>query len=201
MNRRIENIVSKCFSCQVSTNTHHTEPAKMTNLPEKPWEIVEVDFCGPFPNHEYALVVTDQYSRYPEVEFVRSTAIKPVRQKLKNFFATYGIPKKVQTDNGPPFNSEDFKKFAAETGFKHKTVTPRHPKAQGQVEGFNKLVNKTATIANQEGTDVYEATYDMLQAYRSTPHPATKETPYELMMNRQVRTKIEHFPTSIVTKG
>ena len=196
MNQRIESIVSKCFSCQISTNTHHTEPAKMTNLPEKPWEIVEADFCGPFPNHEYALVVTDQYSRYPDVEFVRSTSIKPVRKKLKKIFATHGIPKKVQTDNGPPFNSKDFKEFAVETGFQHKTVTPRHPKAQGQVEGFNKLVNKTATIANQEGIDVHEATYDMLQAYRSTPHPAMKETPYELMMNRQVRTKIEHFPTA-----
>ena len=36
----------------------------------------------------------------------------------------------------------------------------------------------------------------MLQAYRSTPHPATKETP----MNRQIRTKIEHFPISTSSK-
>ena len=36
----------------------------------------------------------------------------------------------------------------------------------------------------------------MLQAYRSTLHPATKEMPYGLMMNRQVRTEIEHFPKS-----
>ena len=56
------------------------------------------------------------------------------------------------------------------------------------------LRNKTATIANQEGIEIHEATYDMLQAYRDTPHPATKMTPYELMMNREVRTKIEHFP-------
>ena len=40
----------------------------------------------------------------------------------------------------------------------------------------------------------------MLQAYRSTLHPATKETPYELMMNRQIRTKIEHFPISTSSK-
>ena len=36
----------------------------------------------------------------------------------------------------------------------------------------------------------------MLQAYRSTPHPATKETPYKLLMNREVRTKLDHFPTA-----
>ena len=154
MNQRIEDIVSKCFSCQISTNVHHTEPAKMTELPKRPWETVEIDFCGPFPNHEYALVVTDQYSRYPEVEFVRSTSLQPTRRKLKKILATYGVPKKVQTDNGPPFNSKEFKEFAAEAGFQHKTITPRHPKAQGQVEGFNKLVNKSAVIANQESIDV-----------------------------------------------
>ncbi|XP_028417972.1 uncharacterized protein K02A2.6-like [Dendronephthya gigantea] len=172
----------------------------MTELPERPWDTVEMDFCGPFPNGEYALVVTDQYSRYPEVEFVRSTSHISVQKKLKKIFSTYGIPKRVQTDNGPPFNSNDFQRFAEVTGFRHKKITPRHPKAQGQVEGFNKLVNKTASIASQEGLDLHEATYDMLQAYRSTPHPATKATPYELLMNRQVRTKLDHFPVELSPK-
>lgn len=70
MNRRIENIVSTCFSRQV------TEPAKMTTLPERIWDTVEADFCGPFPNNEYVLVVTDQYSRYPDREFLRSTSVR-----------------------------------------------------------------------------------------------------------------------------
>lgn len=128
-------------------------------------------------------MITDQYSRYPEVEFVYSTAIKPVRKKLKKVFATHGVPKTVQSDNGPPFNSEDFKEFPAEMGFTHKKITPHHPKAQGQVEGFNKLMNKTAAITRAEGIDLHEATYDMLQAYRETPDPATGTAPYELLMN------------------
>ena len=83
MNNRIETVVSTCFDCQIATNTQHTEPATMTKLPERPWETLEIDFCGPLPSKEYALVITDQYPRYPEVEFVYSTAIKPVRQKMK----------------------------------------------------------------------------------------------------------------------
>ena len=133
----------------MTTNTQHAEPAKMTESPEKPWDNVEEDFCGPFPNGEYVLVVTDQYSRYPEAEFVTSTSIKPVRRKLKKIFATNGVPPTVQTDNGPPFNSKEFQILATEMGFNHKKVTPKHPKAQGQVEGFNKLVNKMATIARK----------------------------------------------------
>ena len=52
-------------------------------------------------------------------------------------------------------------------------------------------------ITRQDHINFHEVTYDMLQAYRSTPHPGTKSTPYELLMNRQVRTKIDHFPIEI----
>ena len=68
------------------------------------------------------------------------------------------------------------------------------------MENFNKLINKIAAIAKQDHINFHEATYDMLQAYRSTPHPATKSTPYELLMNRQVRTKIDHSPTETSPK-
>ncbi|KAK3745368.1 hypothetical protein QZH41_001397 [Actinostola sp. cb2023] len=195
MNLQIENLVKKCFECQISTVTKHVEPAKMTELPARPWATIEVDFCGPFPNGEYALVATDQYSRYPEIEFTRTTSFESTRKKLKKMFSTHGIPEVLQTDNGPPFNSHAFEEFAKETGFRHKRITPIHPKAQGQVEGFNKLVNKISAIARQDSIDPHEAIYDMLQAYRSTPHPATKTPPYQLLMNREVRTKLDHFPT------
>ena len=87
--------------------------------------------------------------------------------------------KTIQSDNGPPFNSEDLKEFAVEMGFTHKKVTPRHPKAQGQVQGFNKLMNKIAAIARTEGVDLQAANCDMLQPYRETPHPATGTAPYK----------------------
>ena len=95
MNIQIENIVQSCFSCQIATNSIHTEPAKMTTIPQQPWEVVELDFCGPFPNGEYAMVLTDQFSRYPEVEFTCSIAITPVQERLKKIFATHGVPKVV----------------------------------------------------------------------------------------------------------
>ena len=197
MNTRITDMVQSCFDCQIATDQHHTEPAKMTELPDRPWDVVEADFCGPLPNHKYALVLTDQYSRYPEVEMVTSTSITPVTKKLKTIFSTHGVPRVLQTDNGPPFNVERFQAFAAEMGFHHKRVTPTHPKSQGQVANFNKLINKTTKIACEEGIEIESAIYDMLQAYRQTPHPATKSTPYEILMHRQVRTRLEHFPTEV----
>jgi len=68
------------------------------------------------------------------------------------------------------------------------------------VESFNKLMNKTAAIARAEGIDLQEATYDMLQAYRETPHPATGIAPYELLMHRAIRTRFDHYPTERATR-
>ena len=114
----------------------------MTELPSRPWSTVEVDFYGPFPTGSYALVMIDQYSRYTEVEFTTTTSFEVTRTKLKKIFATHGVPKTLQSDTGPLFNSHAFSDFTRESGFQHKHITPRHPKAQGKVEGFNKLINK-----------------------------------------------------------
>ena len=58
-----------------------------------------------------------------------------------------------------------------------------------------KLQNKTEQIAHLQGQDKYgksKALQEMLTAYRSTPHPATLVPPYEAMMNRVVRTKLDY---------
>ncbi len=59
INSRNDIVASTCFDSQKATNTQHTEPAKMTKLPEKPLESIEIVFCGPFPSKEYALAITD----------------------------------------------------------------------------------------------------------------------------------------------
>ena len=44
-----------------------------------------MDFWGPLPNGEHMLVIIDEYSRYPEVEFVQSTSAEAVIPHLDVF--------------------------------------------------------------------------------------------------------------------
>ena len=74
-------------------------------------------------------------------------------------------------------------------------MTPEHARANGEAESFMKLLNKTEQIAHIQGGDSNAAIQEMLTGYRSTPHPATGVTPYEALMNRQVRTKLDHQTT------
>ena len=77
-------------------------------------------------------------------------------------------------------------------GFKHHRVIPEHPRANGEGESFMKVLNKTEQIAHSEGRSSNSALQYMLMGYRSTPHPATGYCPYEALMKRNVRTKLDH---------
>lgn len=191
MNIMIEEEIRKCFECQVTTESHQKEPVKMTEIPDAAWEVVSVDFGGPYPDGHYNLVVVDKRTRFPEVEQTHSTAAKPTIKLLRKIMTNYGIPRRLESDGGPPFTSKEFADFADEMGFHHHIVTPQHARANGEAESFMKMLNKTEQIAKLKGMESKEAVLNMLMGYRSTPHPATNITPYQALMNREVRTKID----------
>lgn len=112
-----EHLVKSCIPCQSVVQHHPREPLQMSKLPNAPWQEVSVDFCE--VGGSYLLVVIDNYSRYPEVQLLHSTSAKAVIPHLDHIFSTFGIPKVLCSDNGPPFNSAEFKQFAAHLGFHH----------------------------------------------------------------------------------
>ena len=192
MNSMVEQAIYKCYECQVTTKQHLTEPIKSTEIPKNPWDIVAVDLGGPYPDGHYNLPAIDKRTRYPEVARTHSKAFRPTKDRLKTMFSTHGTPRQLESDNGPPFDSKEFVEFAKTEGFHHHRVTPGHARANGEAESFMKLLNKTEQIAYLQGGDSNTAIQEMLTGYRSTPHPATGVTSYEALMNRQVRTKLDH---------
>ncbi|XP_033112464.1 uncharacterized protein K02A2.6-like [Anneissia japonica] len=147
-------------------------------IPERPWDVISVDFGGPYPNGHYHLVAVEKRKRYPEVETTYSTAFQPTRDQLKKMFATHGTPRRVETENGPPFNPKQFEEFAMVEGFSHHLVTPEHARANGEAESFMKTLNKTEQIAHLQGVNTNTEIIRNVKGYRSTPHPATGITPY-----------------------
>ena len=130
------------------------------------------------------------------VESVPSTDFQTNKEKMKHIFATYGTPRRIESDNGPPFNSKELNEFAKQEGFQHHRVTALHPRANGEVERFMQTLNKTEQIANLQGKnrlDRRNAVQDMLIAYRSTPHPATGVAPYKALKGTPVRMKLDYI--------
>ena len=190
IDKKIEDEVKNCIACQATTSMKSREPLRMTELPEEPWQKLSVDFCGPFSCGTYCLLFVDDYSRYPVVEFVTSTSEPATIPKFEKVFAQFGIPEEAKSNNGSPFQSEKFRRYAKRTGFHHRKVTPRHPEANGQAERFVCTVEKAIETYVAEGKNWKKELNHFLRVYCSTPHATTGKSPYELLFGRPMRTKL-----------
>ncbi|XP_044163824.1 uncharacterized protein K02A2.6-like [Acropora millepora] len=136
MNNMVEKKTTSCGACQIATPRTTREPLQMSPLPASPWREVSVDFKQ-LSSCEYLLVITDDYSRYPVVELVRSTSASTVIPQLDKTFSTFGIPEIVRSDNGPPFNGREFREFAQTLGFKHMKSHPVMAKSEWSRGAFH----------------------------------------------------------------
>ena len=109
MDGKVKKMIENCAACQAVGLTNSPEPMRITPIATEPWQSLAIDFYGPIPRSgQYLLGVIDTYSKFHEVEVVKSTLAKACIPKLDRIFATHGIPRKIRTDNGPPYNGDKF---------------------------------------------------------------------------------------------
>ena len=120
---------------------------------------------------------------------MRSTTSAATIVKLKEIFATHGLPDTIVSDNGPNFTSAEFENFLSKNGVKHTKVSPYHPASNGQAEravrAFKEGVEKM-----EEGT-MQDKLSRFLLKYRTTPHTTTGVPPAELLTKRKLKTKLD----------
>ena len=176
--KRVQEMIDKCIACQTVGHGNPLQPMEITPTADTPWTSVAIDFYGREPQTgEYLLVVTDTYSKFPEVEIVNSTEARVCIPKLDKIFATHGIPNKIKTDNGPPFNSHDYERYMQVLGIEWQTSTPLWPQGNAKAESFMKPLGKMTKTATIEGKNWRQELQRFLLSYRSTPHATTKIAP------------------------
>ena len=203
VDEHVEDTINSCIACQAATyaNTSSMEPLKISDMPEKAWENLSADFCGPLPTGEYLFVIIDEHSRYPVVEIVNSVSANTVIPILDKVISQFGCPKVIKTDNGAPFNSLAFANYSKHIGFIHLKITPLWPRANAQAESFNKPLMKSIRTARLEGKNWRQEMHKFLRQYRSTSHPSTKFSPFLLLFGRSPRTKLPEIPNKADTES
>lgn len=185
-----ERSVKKCESCQLVQKTIVPAPLKCNELPDKPWDTVALDLLGPLPSGDHILIVVDYYSRFYEVEVLRSYTASVTISRLRDMFARHGNPRIMVCDNGQPFASAELREWAENRGIQIRHVAPYWPQANGEVERQNRSVVKRLKIAQIEKRPWKEELADYLLMYRSTPHTTTGKSPAEMLFGRKLRTKM-----------
>ncbi|CAB4027952.1 Transposon Ty3-G Gag-Pol poly [Paramuricea clavata] len=114
-----------------------------------------------------------------------------VRRVLKSIFSRHGIPERVRSDNGPPFDSGEYLHFANEWGFKVRHSSPKYPQSNGEVQRAVQTIKRLLKKEKEKEK--------ALLAYRSTPLSCAY-SPAELLMGRKIRTTVPTFHKLLTPK-
>lgn len=186
----VEKYCKSYHGCQLVSQGTKPEPMVRTDLPSGPWQDLAADLLGPLPTGDFILVVVDYFSRFYEIEIVKSTTSEKMISCLTKMFTTHGLPLSLRTDNGPHFVSKEFEAFLTENGISDRKTTPLWPQANGEVEHQNRSIMKHVRIAHSQNIDWKADLQRYLVMYRSTPHSTTGVSPAELLYNRPIITKL-----------
>ena len=156
MDRAMERRVSTCLPCQASVESKARDPLKPTKVPEEPWSRLYADHWGPTKDGLHILLVIDGLTRYPEVAIVKSTSADDNIQAFTEIFSRHGVPDRLHSDNGAPFNGKDshlLQQYLRSMGVTHVTKSAEDPEATGLVEAFMKHLKKIFHTAGVERED------------------------------------------------
>ena len=124
MEKAVERRVSSRRACQVSVESKARDPLKPTKAQQEPWSRLYVDHWGPTQDGHHILVIVDRLTRYPEVAVVKGTGAKDNIQAFSEVFSRHGVPRRLHSDNGGPFNNKDshlLQRYFTNMGIEHIT--------------------------------------------------------------------------------
>ncbi|CAH8821629.1 unnamed protein product [Trichobilharzia szidati] len=152
------------------------------------WQRIHADYCGPFLNSYYALIIVDSYSGWPEVIITDSPNAKFTHRALRKIFSRQGIPDVLVTDNGTHFTEKNFNDWLKHIGCRHLYTAPRHPQSNGLAENFVRTLKSAIASMSPKNFDELERCVDnFLLQYRNAEHTSTHESPAKLFKSRILR--------------
>lgn len=150
-----------------------------------PNDLWQMDFKGHFAMRAgrcHPLTVTDDHSRYAlEIGACDNERTATVQGRLEQLFERHGLPRRILTDNGPPWGT-------AGSSERHTLLTvwlmdlgvgiahgrPRHPQTQGKEERFHRTL-KAEVLDGRVFEDIAEAQ----KAFDAWRHVYNTKRPHE----------------------
>lgn len=190
IDKELEELIKSCEPCL----SVRPDPPKASlipwEIPGKVWSRIHIDFAGPLKKHYY-LIITDAYSKWPEIFRTGEITSQFTINKLREVFARFGLPETIVSDNGTQFTSSNFQKFVQMNKIEHITSAPGHPATNGAAENAVKSFKSgfKSAIADGDISNVDIIIQRYLFDYRTTEHCSTGESPAKIMFGRSLRTR------------
>ena len=139
MEADVTDYIKQCIMC-INNSKMPVERFHPHKVPTRPWVKIGMDFFQDDSGNKF-LIIADYFSKFLFIHPVTLTHHNNEMLKyLRDLFSTEGMPAVVMTDNGPPFNGEEFKWFTQEFDFTHQMSSPHSHQSNGFIDLMAKKV-------------------------------------------------------------
>jgi len=166
---------------------------KLQSIPVgAPLELVTIDILSGLPTasdgSKYLLVAVDAFTKwvaaYPLPDQEAHTCMTAL---FNGFFARFGLPRQLHSDQGRNFESSLVKELCEIAGVNKTRTTPFHPRSDGLTERANRTILQMLRATTSQNPQEWPSKIpSILSAYRMTEHSATHVSPNRAMLGREV---------------
>ena len=186
MRKKVKIYIGNCLRCiEFSPFSGKAEgylhSIKKDNVP---FRTIHIDHFGPLEKSngmKHILSVIDGFTKFIKLYPCKSTTTNEVIKHLREYFRNYSKPRRIISDRGTCFTSGAFKDFLKEESVEQVLVATATPRANGQVERFNRVIAPMLAKLS-EHPDIWFKILDKVEfALNNSVCRSTTETPSRLL--------------------
>lgn len=206
----VKRFCNACEICKESKipNINVTPSCGKPKHCSRPWELISMDFLGPYPRSKkgnvWLLVVSDFFSKFVMVQCMRTATAPAVCQFVENLIINlFGAPAICITDNAQVFKSAPFIKMLEKYSITHWNLAVYHP-SPNPTERVNRvIVTAIRCSLNQkrDHRDWDESVHEIAKAIRTSVHDSTGFSPYFINFGRNMVSSGQEYELLQRTSG
>ncbi|XP_019213044.1 uncharacterized protein LOC100692678 isoform X6 [Oreochromis niloticus] len=192
LNQDISEWVRCCHRCQMNDPIKTVAPALHPIKVKEPWEVLGMDLIGPLPEtrlgNRYVLTMTDLFTKWVIAEPLKSKTAAEVSAIMTSKLYTFGMVRKIITDQGKEFVNQLNNSIFSMLNIKHAVSSAYHPQTNGQDERTNQNIKRALrkyVNQNHDDWDVHLAA--VVYGINTAKQHSTRHSPYFLLFHRHPR--------------
>ena len=186
MDNDISNAAANCESCVSRLPSPPAEPLRPHEKATRPFQQIHGDI-GEDDGRQF-LAIVDAFSGWPHLATFpdKHTTSRRIKDALREFFAEFGIPEKLWTDDATIFKSAPFQQFLDQYGVTWGSSAPYYAQSNGRAESEIKQMKKLIIGSKTGGQIDPDKLAQALMLYRNAPRSGGA-SPAEIVFNHPIR--------------
>jgi len=191
---RVGKVVRNCVSCILAERKYGKREGMLHPIEkgEAPLDTFHLDHLGPLPStrkqYRYILAVIDAFSKFVWLYAVKTVNAAEVLACLTRQSHVFGNPRRLISDRGSAFTSNDFQEYCKAEGIQHVLTTTGMPRANGQVERVNRTLIPLVTKLSAPRPEEWYKHLNIAQKYlNATQHRSIGTTPFRLLFGTDIK--------------